>query len=61
MKSLIIASGVSLFRLAATELGDASQFARIARANRLYDPVITGTRSVKIPPKDPDARRGLPD
>lgn len=45
-------AGGNLFQLAATYLGDATQWNRIAQLNGLYDPMITGVVTLKIPPVD---------
>lgn len=46
---VIWASGVTLFDVAARELGDATQWYRIAALNDLTDPWITGSIELKIP------------
>lgn len=58
---IVTASGINVFRLAADELGDVSQFVRICQANRLYNPNFTEPRAVKLPTRDPNATGGLPD
>lgn len=42
-------SGTTLFHVAARELGDATQWNRIARLNGLTDPWITAETELKIP------------
>ena len=42
-------SGTTLFHVAARELGDATQWSRIARLNGLTDPFITALVELKIP------------
>ena len=51
MKAITIAGG-DLFRLAMEELGDATQWVRIARLNGLEDPMLTGLNTVRIPSRD---------
>jgi hypothetical protein len=55
MKTLTIVGG-NLFQLAAQELGDATQWIRIAQRNDILDPVISGPVSLLIP--DPIAYTG---
>jgi len=42
-------TGGTLFRIALEELGDATQWDRIARMNGLTDPVLSGTLTLMIP------------
>lgn len=58
---IVTVSGINVFRLAADELGDVTQFVRICQTNGLFDPNYTQPRAVKLPPSDPDATGGLPD
>jgi hypothetical protein len=46
----IMVTGGNLFQLAASYLGDATQWYRIAQLNGLSDPQIVGTVKLKIPP-----------
>lgn len=46
---IIRVSGTNLFRIAAIELGDATQWYRIAGLNGMTDPWITGVIELKIP------------
>lgn len=46
-------SGGTLFQVAATQYGDASQWLAIAQANGLKDTVISGNMTLKIPPAPP--------
>lgn len=55
MKTVTVAGG-DLYRLALQHLGSAEQWVRIARANGLVDPVLTGVVTLKIPA--PDAKAG---
>ena len=43
------ASGVTLFDVAAAELGDATQWYRVAQMNGITDPWIVGPVELKIP------------
>lgn len=43
-------SGTNLFRVAARELGDATQWYRIAQLNDISDPWITTETTLLIPP-----------
>jgi hypothetical protein len=47
---LIKVIGGNLFNLAAIYYGDASQWALIASANKLVDPMIVGVQDLLIPP-----------
>jgi hypothetical protein len=51
--------GGNLFGLAAIYLNDATQWNRIAQANGLSDPVLTGLQTLKIPPVDATAGGGI--
>ena len=51
-------AGGNLFALAAQELGDATQWNRIAALNGLYDPMITGLVTLWIPPVNANAGNG---
>ena len=48
MRTITIAGG-DLFRIAADELGDATQWVRIAAVNKLRDPVVSGVTVLRIP------------
>ena len=56
-KSVQMAGG-NLFSLAALELGDATEWNRIAALNGLYDPMITGLVTLLIPPVNANAGNG---
>ena len=63
MKILTVAGG-NLFRIAAEQLGDATQWLRIAQLNNLTDPVLTGSTvngviTLRIPNRDPRAGGGI--
>lgn len=51
---------VSLFHIAAKELGDALQWQRLAAINNLSDYMITGTVTLQIPESDPTQSGGVP-
>lgn len=51
MKTITVAGG-DLFRIAMAELGDASQWVRIARLNDIDDPMLAGLHTLRIPPRD---------
>lgn len=54
MRTIQVAGG-DLYRLAATYLGDATQWTRIAQANGLSDPVLAGVATLKLPAADAGA------
>lgn len=58
MRSLTVVGG-NLFRVAAEQLGDATQWIRIAQANGLSDPMLSGVVTLRIPPTDPQAGGGI--
>jgi nucleoid-associated protein YgaU len=51
--------GGNLFDLALQYLGDATQWNRIAQANNLTDPMLTGTVTLQIPSVDASAGGGI--
>ena len=55
----ISVTGGNLFQLAAQQLGDATQWIRIAQANGLSDPMLTGVVTLNIPATDPSAGGGI--
>ncbi len=55
----ILQSGGTLFHVAAAELGDATQWLRIARLNGLSDPMLDGVVQLRLPPRDPQAGGGI--
>lgn len=57
LKTIQVAGG-NLFAIAASELGDATQWNRIARLNGLTDPMIVGVVTLKIPPVSSTAGNG---
>lgn len=56
-KRSVTVSGTDLFRVAAENLGDASQWWRVARLNGMSSPDVPGVRTLLIP----DPARGLGD
>jgi hypothetical protein len=58
MRSITVVGG-TLFRVAADELGDATQWLRIAQANGLSDPMLSGVVTLRIPARDPQAGGGI--
>ena len=58
MKTLTVAGG-NLYRIAAEQLGDATQWIRIAQMNGLSDPMLVGVVALRIPARDPQAGGGI--
>lgn len=56
-KTITIAGG-NLFAIAAKELGDATQWNRIAALNGLTDFLVTGIVELQLPPVNPAAGNG---
>ncbi|MFT8769705.1 MAG: hypothetical protein ABF459_01425 [Gluconobacter cerinus] len=65
MKNIVVtAADISLFHVAARELGDACQWWRIAQTNGLSDPDLSKVETVqplKVPMKDLTLSSGLPN
>lgn len=59
MKTITVVGG-DLFHIAAAELGDATQWIRIAQLNNLVDPFLYGLVTLQIPDRDPSAGGGVP-
>jgi hypothetical protein len=55
----ITAVGDNLFRLAAAQLGDATQWIRIAELNNLSDPMLVGVTTLLIPDIDAGSGGGI--
>lgn len=55
----ITVTGGTLFAVAASELGDATQWNRIARLNRIADPRLSGVVSLRLPEVDANAGGGI--
>ncbi len=58
MKTLQVVGG-DLFHIAAQQLGDATQWIRIAQLNNLVDPNIQGPMTLHIPDVNPNAAGGI--
>ena len=58
MKTITVGGG-NLFQIALQELGDATQWNRIAEINGLVDPFLTGITVLTIPKTDPLAGGGV--
>ena len=58
MRTLLVAGG-NLFQIAAQQLGDATQWIRIAQLNQLSDPMLAGVITLEIPDVDPSAGGGV--
>ena len=56
---IITVVGDNLFRIAAEQLRDATQWIRIAELNSLSDPVLAGVTTLLIPDIDPGAGGGI--
>lgn len=58
MRTITVVGG-NLFRIAAEQLGDATQWIRIAQLNGLLDPMLVGVVTLLIPDRDPSAGGGI--
>lgn len=58
MRKITVVGG-NLFRIATEQLGDATQWIRIAQFNNLSDPMLTGVVTLLIPEADPKAGGGI--
>ena len=58
MRTLTVVGG-NLFRIAAEQLGDATQWIRIAQLNGLSDPMLAGVVTLFIPDVDTTAGGGV--
>ncbi len=54
----IMATAQTLFEVAEVQLGDATQWNRIAKLNRLTDPWLDGPVKLAIPDRDPTGGNG---
>jgi hypothetical protein len=52
-------AGGDLFHIAAQQLGDATQWIRIAQLNGLSDPMLTGVAILQLPVPNPAAGGGV--
>ena len=57
--TVLVVVGGDLFRIALQQLGDATQWNRIAALNGLKDPVLTGLTTLQLPAVDPSAGGGI--
>lgn len=58
MRTITVVGG-NLFRIAAEQLGDATQWIRIAQLNGLSDPMLAGVVTLVIPSQDASAGGGI--
>jgi hypothetical protein len=58
MRTLTVAGG-NLFRIAAEQLADATQWIRIAELNNVSDPMLTGVITLLIPNVNSEAGGGI--
>lgn len=58
MNTIVVAGG-NLYRIAAEQLNDATQWIRIAQLNGVNDPMLTGVQTLLIPDTDPNAGGGI--
>jgi nucleoid-associated protein YgaU len=58
MQSVTVAGG-NLFQIAAQELGDATQWIRIAQLNSITDPNLSGVTTLVIPNQNSNAGGGI--
>ena len=58
MQTITVAGG-NLFQIAAQQLGDATQWIRIAQLNNISDPVLLGVTTLLIPVVNPLAGGGI--
>ncbi len=58
MQTLTTAGG-NLFRIAAEQLTDATQWIRIAQLNAIADPMLSGLVTLNLPEPDPTAGGGI--
>lgn len=56
---VVTVAGGDLFRLALEQLGDATQWNRIAKLNGLDDPVLEGLLTLRLPERDVGAGGGI--
>ena len=57
--TVLVVVGGDLFRIALQQLGDATQWNRIAALNGLKDPVLTGLTTLQLPAVDLSAGGGI--
>ena len=59
MIQLTVAGG-NLFQIAAAQLGDATQWIRIAQLNNVSDPMLSGLMTLNIPDQNLTLTGGIP-
>ena len=59
MNTITVAGG-NLYAIAAAELGDVTQWIRIAQLNNIKDPFLTGVITLLLPQANPAATGGIP-
>ncbi len=57
--STLTTAGGNLFRIAAEQLGDATQWIRIAQLNDISDPMLIGLVTLTLPDPDQTAGGGI--
>jgi hypothetical protein len=55
----VVVSGGNLFRIAAEQLGDGTQWLRIAQLNGICDPMLSGVQLLLLPDKNLSAGGGI--
>ncbi len=58
MQTITVVGG-NLFQIAASQLGDATQWIRIAELNGLLDPMLSGLTTLSLPDRDGNAGGGI--
>lgn len=58
-RKVVTVAGGNLFQLAGEHLGDATQWYRIARANRLWDPFLPNTPITLVIPAPAPGNGGI--
>ena len=58
MKTITV-TGSNLFRIAAEQLGDATQWIRIAELNNISDPMLSGVSTLVVPSIDHNGGGGI--
>jgi nucleoid-associated protein YgaU len=56
---IVTVAGDNLFRIAAEQLADATQWIRIAELNNISDPMLSGVTTLLIPEINSDAGGGI--
>ena len=59
MANMITVAGGNLYQIALIQLGDATQWVRIAALNGLSDPFLTGVVTLQIPQQDLSQTGGI--